>query len=981
MHDERVHIEHDASILVVEESNQFVLFLSSILENRNYHIFSVRDGIQALDAAQTHMPDVIVLDIGLPGIDGFALCEHLKASPSIADIPVIFISACDEAGDRVKAFSAGGVDYINRPLHREEVLARITTHLALRTSQRQIQAQQARLEQEIARRKKAEESLHTSQALFDAFLNHAPAYAFVTSLDGRILMVNRQLASVFGYDPDHMVDRFQWDLFPSESVARWQQEDQWILSAGRPLVVEEDVSLNGDDVYTYLTIKFPLYDKQGVIYAIGGMATDITERKRMEKALRLSERRYRLITDLITDYVYSFQVEPDGTFVPEWGFEGLPQLTGYRVDEIDRAGWDHIIHPDDRQLLQHHIARSLEGQSIVMELRIITRAGEVCWVRYHAYPEWNAQQGRVVRIYGAVQHITERKRVEMDLHALNTDLEHRVQRHTMQLKVANQTLRQEINERKRTEDALRQSEARFRTLVETSTAAIFMLDMNLRLCYANPAAEVVTGYAREMLLQMAWSDLLHPDFHALVQEHVAIAGEGTVVPAHYEVQLVTRDLQECWVTLSQASVIYDGHPALLLTAFDITERRHVEQALHVANTQLADANAALRRNRDLLHALFDGLEDGFLLLNKMDQVQTANRASAHLLETTPDDLVNRHWSDLSAQFDRESTWTLPLVSPSSGQRSSQRVRYRRANGTMAVFDLAIITITSEMGMVEQVIVHLMDVTELVQLQARVIEHERFIASGHLAASVAHEINTPLQAIQSFLELVTVATEVDQATFLAHALAETQRVGRIVRQLLDLYRPTAMHTRPVDVNALIERLLILLGKHTREQAITITCTLEKDVPAIWGRADELMQILLNLLINAIEAMPNGGDVYIVTDWTDHAPPLADECTNASGRSGCMMITITDTGSGVHPDVLPFIFNPFFTTKEHGTGLGLSISAELIQHMDGTLTMDSQVGHGSTVTITLPYTPRTEPAGTDPIYTLRQPVISSHHEESP
>lgn len=939
-----------ADILVVEDSSHLAMLLSRILDSQGYRVMSVTDGHQALETAHRQPPDLIVLDIMLPGMDGFEVCKHLKANPATHDIPVIFISARDESVDKVRAFSVGGVDYITKPFHPEEVLARIATHLALRMSHRQLQEQHTRLQQEIARREQAEESLRKSQALLDAFLEHAPTAAFATDLSGKILLVNRQLAALLGYTPDQLTDRFQWDVFPPDHVVRWQQEYQQMLSSGRPMATEENITTACDGERIYLTTKFPIHDEQGFIYAIGGMSTDITERKQMEEAVRISERRYRLVTDLITDYVYSFRIELDGTFVREWGFEGFTRLTGYRIDEVELQGWDQMIHSDDRHLLRHQMERSLQGQSVVTEMRIITRAGEIRWIRYHSQPEWDAQQGRVIRIYGAVQDITERKHAEAALQALNTELEQRVNIRTVQLKVTNQKLRQEVNERKQAEVALRQSEARFRTLVETANAAILIICANQRLCYANTAAEVITGYSRDTLLQMALHDLLHPDFRTLFPEHAMMTGEEVQVPARYEVQFLTRAGQVRWVTLSFAGVMYDGRHGMLLTAFDITERKQAEHALNVANAHLAEANTALRRSRDLLRALFDGLEDGFLLLDGKGCIQTANRAIATLLETTPEEMVNRHWSDLEAQ-----SWnaqTLPFIPPAAGQRSAQRIRYRRSNGTMCVLDLSIIMLGSGTQAVEQVIVHVVDVTELVQLQANVIENERFAASGRLAASVAHEINTPLQSIQTFLELLRIATEQDRSMFLTHAIEETQRVGRIVRQLLDLYRPTATHIGPVDVNALIERLLLLTGKRSRDQGIMIKCTLAEQLPAIWGRADELMQVVLNLLINAIEAMPNGGILHVLTEWTDQVSHPAGTPTLTDNGAGFLLIKIIDSGQGISPDLESSVFNPFFTTKENGTGLGLSISAQLVQQLGGSISLESQVGSGCTFTIMLP-----------------------------
>jgi signal transduction histidine kinase len=230
------------------------------------------------------------------------------------------------------------------------------------------------------------------------------------------------------------------------------------------------------------------------------------------------------------------------------------------------------------------------------------------------------------------------------------------------------------------------------------------------------------------------------------------------------------------------------------------------------------------------------------------------------------------------------------------------------------------------------------VTERVQLHERVIANERFAASGRLAASVAHEINTPLQSIQTALGLIGVADAERRATYLAHALEETQRVARIVRQLLDLYRPGGT-TGPVNLNTLAERLLLLIGKRLRDQRVSVEMALDADLPDLHGRADELMQLVLNLLVNAIEAMPDGGTLQIGTRILNDPPDH-------------VAIMISDTGVGISPHMQKRIFEPFVTTRQHGTGLGLSICSQIVERHGGSITVASRLDAGSTFTVVLP-----------------------------
>jgi signal transduction histidine kinase len=148
-----------ANILIADDTPENLHLLFGMLTGENYRIRLVPSGLRALSAVQAEIPDLILLDIKMPDLDGYEVCERLKADERIRDIPVIFISALNGAFDKVKAFSAGGVDYITKPFQVEEVLARVETHLMLRNQQKHLEEKNTQLQQEITRRKQAEEEL------------------------------------------------------------------------------------------------------------------------------------------------------------------------------------------------------------------------------------------------------------------------------------------------------------------------------------------------------------------------------------------------------------------------------------------------------------------------------------------------------------------------------------------------------------------------------------------------------------------------------------------------------------------------------------------------------------------------------------------------------------------------------------------------------------------------------------------------------
>ena len=246
-------------------------------------------------------------------------------------------------------------------------------------------------------------------------------------------------------------------------------------------------------------------------------------------------------------------------------------------------------------------------------------------------------------------------------------------------------------------------------------------------------------------------------------------------------------------------------------------------------------------------------------------------------------------------------------------------------------------------------------------QTQLLQAEKLASLGRLSASIAHEINNPLMGILTYARLMTRqlrGAEPDRpetrATLQRLALIEreTQRCSTIVRSLLDFARQREPAFAAVHVQAVLDEALALVGNRLTLQSVTVTRTMDPSPPV---RADfgQLRQALLNILINACDAMPDGGSLQIAVGAAGPAPAGAGSSTpDESALPTAIRVVVTDTGRGISPEHLSRIFDPFFSTKEMGTGLGLSVVHGIIQNHGGTIAVESQVGVGTTVTIRLP-----------------------------
>lgn len=396
--------------------------------------------------------------------------------------------------------------------------------------------------------------------------------------------------------------------------------------------------------------------------------------------------------------------------------------------------------------------------------------------------------------------------------------------------------------------------------------------------------------------------------------------------------------------VSVPSYSRDGIPSGMVTVMrDVTDLRRADQELQANYEKLRIAEDIVRQDRDRLNLVLENVGDPIVVADSdakpvlFDPLAQAlfgqlTETSADTLQVKNQAVLDAYISSFTFSFANTESQTLKLIDPTS----KQEVEYDARSGK--IYD--------ERGQVAYTVTVLRDFSairklEQLKVERRMLEIEKFAAAGRLAATIAHEVNNPMEAIKNAIYLLSGRVNNEAEPVYDILKSETERVARIVRQMLGLYR-NQESVKPVNVNTLIEDTLLLLARQLQRADVEVVHDFG-DLPPAVVAADQLRQVFSNLVINAKDSMSGGGKLWIRTRQVARRHDL----------HGWIRILIADTGSGIPPELIDTIFEPFVTTKgEKGTGLGLWIVKGIIGNHGGRLSVRSKVGKGTVFKIELP-----------------------------
>jgi signal transduction histidine kinase len=484
--------------------------------------------------------------------------------------------------------------------------------------------------------------------------------------------------------------------------------------------------------------------------------------------------------------------------------------------------------------------------------------------------------------------------------------------------------------------------AQMGTVMQSMADPVILTDTQHRVIMQNKAAERFFKVPDEMTEGLVRAVELNNLLFSAALSSMLVSGSDS----HRDLTLVDAIEGEEMLFEAVSAPTYgpDGIQIGTVTVMrDVTDLRRADQELRTNYDKLREAEEVVRQDRDRLNLIIENVGDPIVVCDREAKIVLVDPLAQELfgeLNEVPRDAMqfknqaqlNAYISNFTYSFAERDTAPLKLFNPVI----KQEIEYDARSGK--IFD--------EAGQVSYTVSVLRDLTALkkveqLKVERRMLEIEKFAATGRLAATIAHEVNNPMEAIKNAIYLLAGAVP-EGATPVYNILkSETERVARIVRQMLGLYRNTEQ-VKPANINTIIEDTLVLLNRQLQRANVEVHSDLGVLPDAVIA-ADQIRQVLSNLVINSKDAMPNGGKLIL---RSKHIP-------NPDDLHGWVRILIADTGTGIPPEMLRSVFEPFVTTKgEKGTGLGLWIVKGIVQNHGGKLSVKSKAGKGTVFKIDLP-----------------------------
>jgi PAS domain S-box-containing protein len=909
-------------ILIVEDEGPVAEDLLEILSNAGYEVVAVvKSGDEAISKARRDNPDLILMDIVLEGdLDGI---EAAKIIRDELDIPVVYLSAFVDRELLRRARVTHAYGYLVKPFYDLELIATIEMAVSrheleteLRLNQENLKRLKEELEQrvterttgliqlnqdlerEIAERTKAEEALAQSEsrfrALFEHMTNGVAIYRADNNADDFVFVdFNKAAEKISGKFWADVIGRRVTEVFPGVTALGLLDVLRKAWRDGTSIHLP--AGQYKDDRIEIWVENFVYRLPTGEIVAV---FSDQTEARRAELTLRDSERMLKTILG----------TSPVGISLSHnrklnWCNDAWAKMFGFESEHEYVSQDTRIVFPSQEEY--ERVGRILydgleTGKINEMDATFRRKDGTVFYghIRMQALHASDETKGQIAAIA-------------------------------------------DISLRKAAEEALRKSEERYRIVADFTYDWEYWLAPDGTFLYVSPSCKRITGYDPQDFMNDSsmFEKILHPDDRERVRRHLKDAlGHETWPPQFFDFRIMDRQGEIHWIR--HESVAVQGRDGAFLgrraSNHDITDRKRDE----IEQKRLAIA--------------VEQCVESIMITDKDGRIQYVNPSFERITGYSREEALGNTPTFLEESEDDRSFIEGMIATIKSGKSWKGRIRGKRKNGEFFHKDMTISPVRDSTGEITNYVDVGHDVGERIELERQLLHAQKMEAIGTLAGGIAHDFNNILQVTQGFSELLLAEKDEGdpERSDLLKIFHAAKHGADLVQRLLTFSRKVEPKPIPLDLNRHITNMAKLLQR-TIPKMIDIQLELAGNLPDVSVDPSQLQQVLMNLAVNARDAMPDGGKLTIET----RIATVDDEMCklNVGAKPGeYVLLRVSDNGHGMDQETIDHIFEPFYTTKEvgRGTGLGLAMVYGIVKQHDGFIRCQSSLGRGATFEIFLP-----------------------------
>ncbi len=752
--------------------------------------------------------------------------------------------------------------------------------------------------------KQMEFSLLESEQRFRSIAELASDAVWQGDQQGVFVYFSEKVRDILGYEPEELIGKTPFDLMPPEEAVRFGGMIKGVTDDQKPFSFLENINIHKDGHRVVVEVSgLPMIDYDGIFQGYFGIIRDISERTEVARVLEESELKFRSILDTAPDGVLIVDMETNKFAIVN---QAICDMLGYQREELYNLGIEDITPTEDLAHTQEQFELQAKGESkLGLDIVAKRKDGSVFFSDVSAAP---LQVGEKHYMIGIIHDVTERKQAE---------------------------------------ETIRESETRNRAIFENADDIIYLLSPDGTFQSLNPSFERLTGWTPEEWIGKPFAGIIHPDdlpianevFHSALVEHVT---------RRFELRLARKSGGYRDYELNIVPLNPGGEIAVIGGARDITERKEVAQALEESELKF--------------RSILDTAADGVAMVDAQTRkIVTVNRAICDMLGYEPEEMYELGVEDLHPaealpdvlkQFERQMKGEMKLALNSQMKRKDGSVLFGDISAAPLTlgerhYSIGIFHDATERRQAEEEIRKVNEELEekvtartkqLLDAQEVLVRSEKLSVLGQVAGSVGHELRNPLGVMSNavyFLQTVLPDADDSVKEYLGIIKNEITASERIVSDLLDSVRTKEPQPGIVSLAELIGQTL---RKLEIPSSVVVKQEIPETLPLLMVDAQQIHQVLRNLISNGVEAMPEGGTLEIRA--------VAD------GTSEKITLGIHDNGVGMTPEQLGKLFQPLFTTKARGIGLGLIVVKNLIEANGGSVKVESEAGKGTLFTVTLP-----------------------------